>query len=91
LASSGAKRLYLLRGLARCSICGSTYVGTAYPDDRVGRKVYSVCGGQNSGRGTAALQYRRCPSKAIRGDIEEEVWNDIEGFLRHPASGSGEA
>jgi len=79
-----ARRKYLLRGLAKCGLCGLTYIGTAYSTSSGGRKVYYVCNGKQNGRGIYGARGKTCPSKAISGNIEQIVWRDIEGFLRNP-------
>jgi site-specific DNA recombinase len=79
-----AKRMYLLRGLIKCELCGLTYIGTACSSQKGTKKVYYVCNGRHQARGPYALRGERCPSKMINGDIEEVIWQDIEGFLRDP-------
>lgn len=83
-SSRNAKRRYLLRGLLKCGLCGLTYVGTTSPDHKGGQKVYYVCNGKQSARGIYGLKGERCPSKGISGDIEDVVWQDIEGFRDNP-------
>ncbi|MBM3286755.1 MAG: recombinase family protein [Candidatus Eisenbacteria bacterium] len=85
-STRNARRKYLLRGLMKCGLCGLTYVGTAYPSAGGTKRVYYVCIGKQSGRGTYGLQGRKCPSKAIAGNIEDLVWRDVEGFLRNPGA-----
>lgn len=83
-AGKRARRQYLLRGLIKCGICGLNYVGTAYRTRRGEPQIYYVCGGKHQLRGPFALQGKKCPSKAISGAIEGEVWKDLERFLRNP-------
>ena len=83
-SARNARRKYLLRGLAKCGLCGLTYIGTAYPSSRASQKTYYVCNGKQNGRGIYGARGRTCPSKSISGDIEQVVWHDIEGFLRNP-------
>lgn len=72
---------YLLRGLLRCTICELTYHGSTYT--RGGKKdVYYTCGGKIAIRGRFK---GRCPSKAVVGiPLEQQLWEDIQDFLRHP-------
>ena len=79
-----ARRKYLLRGLVKCGLCGLTYCGTAYRVGQRGERVYYVCNGKQSGRGKYGVNGRKCPSKAISGNIEQIVWRDIEAFIRNP-------
>lgn len=95
MSARNAKRQYLLRGLIKCDLCGLTYVGTGYPvkkrvegkDVPTGAdKFYYVCNGKHGARGVYGLNYQRCPSKSIPGDVESVVWNDVEDFLRNPGA-----
>jgi site-specific DNA recombinase len=72
-----AGRVYLMRGVMRCGICGLTYVGSA------GKGVaWYRCGGQLVERGPLA---GRCPNRSVRSDmVETLVWSDIERYLRDP-------
>jgi len=78
-----ARNQYLLRGLIKCGMCGLTYVGVAANRPNGKREFYYRCNGAHSpsiysGRG-------RCQSKAVRGDLlEQQVWSDVEAFLRNP-------
>ncbi len=70
-------RVYLLKGVMKCSICGLTYVGSW--SNKVG---WFRCGGQLGERGVID---GRCPGCSVRTDaIEPAVWADIERFLRNP-------
>lgn len=80
-----AKRFYLLRGLITCDRCGLTYVGVAYPASNGSRKTYYVCNGKHQSRGLYGAGGKKCPSKAVDGDLLERiVWQDVETFLHHP-------
>jgi len=78
-----ARNQYLLRGLIKCGLCGLTYVGIAANRPSGSREFYYRCNRAHSpsiyaGRG-------RCQSKAVRGDhLEQQVWSDVEAFLRNP-------
>jgi site-specific DNA recombinase len=70
-------RVYLLKGVVKCGICGLTYVGSW--SNKAGRYR---CGGQLVERGVID---GRCPGCSVRTDaIEPAVWDDIERFLRNP-------
>lgn len=72
------RRIYLLRGVLRCSLCGLTYVGSTGRDG-IG---WYRCGGQLHERRASAGP---CAGRSIREDhLEPMVWQDIERFLRHP-------
>ena len=74
-------RPYLLGGLITCGLCGLTYIGTASS----GGRAYYVCNGKSQPRGLYGAQGKKCPSKSVNAQaIEAAVWQDIEGFLRHP-------
>jgi site-specific DNA recombinase len=71
------RRVYLLRGVIRCGICGLTLVGSAGSSGGRYR-----CGGELVERGPIE---GRCPCCSIRTDaIEPTVWADVERFLRNP-------
>jgi site-specific DNA recombinase len=73
-----ARRVYLLRSLLFCGVCGLHYVGTAGRNSGI---RYRCCG-QIKGRGPLN---GRCPGKSIRGDVLEAIiWRDVEMFLRNP-------
>ncbi len=79
-----AKRRYLLRGLMKCGLCGLTYIGTGYTSSQGKIKAYYCCNGKHGARGIYGENGQRCPSTAISCDIEDAIWQDIEGFLRNP-------
>jgi site-specific DNA recombinase len=78
-----ARNQYLLRGLIKCALCGRTYVGVASNKPNGKRDFYYRCNGAHSPSVYGASE--RCRSKAIRGDyLEQQVWSDVEAFLRDP-------
>jgi site-specific DNA recombinase len=78
LMTKNLGRVYLLRSLARCSICSLTFVGTPGQNGA----VWYRCNGQIVGRGPIE---GRCPSRAFRADwIEPLVVRDITGWLLNP-------
>jgi site-specific DNA recombinase len=78
-----AKNQYLLRGLIKCGLCGLTYVGTAANRPNGKREFYYRCNGAHSPSVYSKLG--RCQAKAVRGDhLEEQVWSDVDTFLRNP-------
>ncbi len=80
-----AKRAYLLRGLIKCAICGLTYIGVAYKVYKGGVCVYYICNGKHQARGLYGAQGKKCPSKAVNGELlEAAIWQDIEQFLHNP-------
>lgn len=79
------KHLYLLRGMAKCGLCGLTFIGTHA--NRPSGKVdsYYRCNGKHAARGIYGKDGQRCPSKDVNGIfLEEAIWKDIEEFLRDP-------
>jgi len=79
-----ARRSYLLRGLIKCGLCGRTYIGTATTRPSGKQEFYYRCHSVH-----APMLRRdgvRCGSKAVRGDLlEQQVWADVEAFVRNPA------
>jgi site-specific DNA recombinase len=70
-------RIYLLKSVIKCGICGLTYVSCWNRNS-----VWYRCNGHLTGRGPTD---GRCESKDIKGDyLEPVVWTDIESFLRNP-------
>jgi hypothetical protein len=81
----GNKHLYLLRGMAKCGLCGLSFIGThtERPNDKV--DSYYRCNGKHGTRGIYGKEGKRCPAKDVNGIfLEDAIWNDIEGFLRNP-------
>jgi site-specific DNA recombinase len=80
----GKKNEYLLRGLIKCSLCGLTYIGIAANRPNGKREFYYRCNGTHSPVVYGA-HGGRCKSKSVRGDqLEQQVWSDVEAFLRNP-------
>jgi site-specific DNA recombinase len=76
------KRNYLLRGLMRCGICGSNYVGTTTKSRRGDERRYYRCNGRIKARERSGP---KCMSKSVRGEaLEDFIWNDIKEFVKHP-------
>lgn len=70
-------RVYILKSVMKCGICGLTYVGSWNRNS-----VYYRCGGHLTGRGPTE---GKCNAKDIKGDnIEPIIKADIEAFLRNP-------
>ena len=79
------KHLYLLRGMAKCGLCGLTFIGThtVRPNGKV--ESYYRCNGKHGARGLYGKDGQRCPAKDVNGMFfEDTIWNDIEQFLRNP-------
>ncbi len=78
-----AKNQYLLRGLIKCGLCGLTYIGLAANRPNGKREFNYRCNGAHSR--SIFSKTGQCKSKAVRGDhLEEQVWSDVETFLRNP-------
>jgi site-specific DNA recombinase len=73
-----AKREYLLRGLMRCAHCGYRYSGTVRGKNDT---PYYLCIGRNQ---ASRLQVQCDGCAWVRATIEDDIWADIEGFLRNP-------
>lgn len=71
MSSRNAKRLYLLRGLIDCGICGRRYSGLTQTNQN--HIAYYRCG-----------QYR-CPNPDVRVElVEDVVWSDIRDWIDRP-------
>jgi len=82
-SARSAKNQYLLRGLIKCGLCGRTYIGTAANRPNGKREFYYRCNGAHSP--SIYGETGRCQSKSVRGDyLEQQVWSDVETFLRDP-------
>jgi transcriptional regulator with XRE-family HTH domain len=78
-----ARNQYLLRGMIKCGVCGRTYIGIAANRPNGKREFYYRCNGSHSPSIYAGRT--RCHAKPVRGDqLEQQVWSDVESFLRHP-------
>ncbi len=80
-ATRNAKQPYLLRGLMKCGICGSTYVGTTGSSST---RRYYRCHGANRPNATLGMG-QKCTSKPVNADeVEAEIWADVDYWLHHP-------
>jgi site-specific DNA recombinase len=78
-------RQYLLRGVAKCGLCGLTFIGYGVKRPSGKIDIYYRCNGKHGTRGLYGEKGTRCPSKDINGTyLEDLVWGDIEQFLRNP-------
>ncbi|MCX6634262.1 MAG: helix-turn-helix domain-containing protein [Acidobacteria bacterium] len=69
--------------MIKCGLCGLTYVGIAANRPNGKREFYYRCNMAHSPSIYAG--HGRCHSKAVRGDhLEQQVWSDVETFLRNP-------
>lgn len=79
-----AKHPYLLRGLIKCGMCGHVYSGMTSSD---GHAYYRCPAKYKYGAAAFTAAGTRCAAKPVCGrDLERVVWEDIEGFLRHPGA-----
>lgn len=70
-------KVYLLRSLMTCAICGLKYTGSVHHGD-----VWYRCNGQLVARGPHA---GRCLGKSVKGQaLESIIKDDIEGWLLNP-------
>ena len=78
ICAKNTQKVYLLRSVIVCGVCGLHYGGTPGRD---GISWYR-CNGQLAERGRIE---GRCPGKSVRSDwLEPIVWGDIERWLRNP-------
>jgi site-specific DNA recombinase len=77
-----SKRLYLLRGLVKCEICGHSYSGYCSHSTRSGELQYYRCN-RNGNRGN--LLSEACDSPSVPAKlIEDWVWEKITDFVKNP-------
>ena len=80
ICAKNSERVYLLRGVVKCGLCGLTFCGAK---GRPGVWWYR-CNGYLAERGG---KDKRCQARAIRNtDIEPVVWQDVEDILRNPGA-----
>jgi site-specific DNA recombinase len=78
MATRNAKRLYLLRGLITCGICGLSFTGTRGAPPH----IYYACNGTRPPR---CRVHGKCPSKFIPAQrLEETIWRMILTYLHDP-------
>jgi len=78
ICAKNTQKVYLLRSVMICGVCGLHYGGTPGRD---GISWYR-CNGQLTERGRIE---GRCPGKSVRSDwLEPIVWGDIKRWLQDP-------
>lgn len=83
-AARNSRRLYLLRGLIKCGLCGSSYTGAGGGDYNLarGHRAYYMCSSYVR-RGYV----EKCANKYIRADrIENLIWQHCVEYIRHPGN-----
>ncbi|MDD4858650.1 MAG: recombinase family protein [Dehalococcoidales bacterium] len=81
-ADRNSKRLYLLRGLVKCEICGHSYSGYCSHSTRNGELQYYRCN-RNGNRGN--LLSEACDSPSVPAKLLEDwVWEKITNFVKNP-------
>ena len=71
------KRLYLLRGIPRCGLCGRTCVGVG---ETARNRYYYQCNGFKPQNGA-----EKCAGVRVRAkDLEDKMWEQIAAFVRNP-------
>jgi site-specific DNA recombinase len=85
-SARNAKNEYLLRGLIVCAQCGLTYQGTTiHPDSDKWR--YYVCPGHKRAKAFYGSKDKACSGRSVHGvALEDQVWAEIEHFLRNPGA-----
>jgi len=82
LPKNTVHRLYLLRSLITCGLCGSRYIGMPV-SRRNGHDFYYRCGAQTTSHRPEPAG--RCPAKIIKAaELEDLIWQDCRAFIRDP-------
>src|SRR5439155_13586626 len=82
LPKNTVHRLYLLRSLISCGLCGSRYIGMPV-SRRNGHDFYYRCGAQTTSHRPEPAG--RCPAKIIKAaELEDLIWQDCRAFIRDP-------
>jgi site-specific DNA recombinase len=94
LPKNTVHRLYLLRSLITCGLCGSRYIGTpvSRQGKRSGRRVdyYYRCNSQTTS--TRPEPEHRCAAKILKAEwLEDLIWQDCRAFILHPGAALAEA
>jgi len=94
LPKNTVHRLYLLRSLITCGLCGSRYIGT--PVTRQGKRsgrytdYYYRCNSQMTS--TQPEPEHRCPAKILKAQwLENLIWQDCRTFILNPGEALAEA
>jgi site-specific DNA recombinase len=84
LPKSNATRVYLLRGIITCGLCGRSFVGQRVnPEHRPGPGWYYRCNGKSSTG--SPRRDRRCKARMIQARrLEEHIWSRCRYFILHP-------
>jgi site-specific DNA recombinase len=73
-----ATRIYILRGLIKCGMCGRSYHGTNYSGPGRKLKAFYICGGK-------AAYGTKCNNQNIPAEwLENLVWEDCKRFILNP-------
>lgn len=82
LPKTNATRVYLLRGLIRCGLCGKRYVGQVVHRRRRQTAYYRCNGAQKS---PVTGMATRCPGRVLHtAHLEAHIWARCKGFIVHP-------
>lgn len=75
---SNTTNRYLLSGLLRCDNCGNTVTGTYQNNWNKKIRIYTDI------KNTAGAKTRGCGLRLKGDELEEQVWNTIDEFMRYP-------
>ncbi len=90
LSKSSSTREYLLRGIVKCALCGSSYIGRTH----AGRDKVVEASGRTIGMTYSCRRriecgqfgYERCNAPRISGALEGVVWQTLVQYLQSPAT-----
>jgi site-specific DNA recombinase len=83
LPKNTVHRLYLLRSLVTCRLCGGRYVGIPVRRDHGKMDYYYRCGGQTTSQRPEPED--RCQAKILKAEpLEDAVWAYCRSLVLHP-------
>jgi site-specific DNA recombinase len=89
LPKNTVHRLYLLRSMIICGLCGARYIGMPV-SRRSGHDYYYRCGAQTTSH--RPEPEGRCQAKIIKAAwLEDLIWQDCRAFILNPGEALAEA
>jgi site-specific DNA recombinase len=90
LPKNTVHRLYLLRSLITCGLCGARFIGTGVRRKSGHVTYYYRCSSQTPGY--RAQLHERCRAKSLKALwLEDLIWQDCREFILNPGDALAEA